>query len=434
MKVKQEIKYHLSVLGCQMNKSDAERIRSVLATMSFIETSDKKAANLLIYVACSVRQGAIDKIYSHSGQWSQRRKAGQVKTILTGCLTSFDKTEIAKRFDLILDISDLPNWPSKIDKLFDIKSSDLTHKSYLSIKPEYISDFAAFVPIMNGCNNFCSYCVVPYTRGREVSRPVEEVLCEVNALVKKGYKEITLVGQNVNSYDGGVGFPELLKMINAIDGDFWVRFVTSHPKDMSDELIDAICESEKVCEYFHMAVQSGDDDILQDMNRRYTAKHFEQLVTKIRTKIHSARKGVFKNAMISTDFIVGFPGESEEQFQNTVELMEKLKFDMAYISRYSTRPGTAAEKLTDDVSAEEKQKREHTLLDILRKTALENNRDYLDEEVMILVEGKKKDQYFGKTRTFKNVSFSTEKNLIGQFVKVKITKAGIWGLQGEVIE
>lgn len=443
MKAKQEIKYHLSVLGCQMNKSDGERIRSVLDELSFKETKSKDDADLLIYVACSVRQSAMDKIYGQSAQWGKLREQGKIKTILTGCLTSLDQEKIDDRFDLVLPISDLMNWPSKIIGLFETvektphkrDQSNPKTQNYLSLQSKHSSAFSAYVPIMTGCNNFCSYCVVPYTRGRELSRPAEEIISEIKGLIQKGYKEITLIGQNVNSYDGGVGFPKLLEMVNAIDGDFWIKFVSSHPKDASDNLIDTICKSEKACEYFHIAVQSGNDDILHKMNRKYTVESYKKLVSDIRSKIKKARKGVYKNAMISTDFIVGFPGETEDQFQDTAKLMKEIKFDMGYISRYSSRPGTVAEKLNDNVSPEEKQRREHILLDILRATALENNQVYLDKEIRILVEGKAKlkNEYVGKTRTFKNVSFVCDKNLIGQFVKIKITKAGIWGLNGKLI-
>ncbi|MFA7662926.1 MAG: tRNA (N6-isopentenyl adenosine(37)-C2)-methylthiotransferase MiaB [Patescibacteria group bacterium] len=435
MKVKSVIKYHLVILGCQMNKSDGERIRSVLDTLNFKEVEDKKKADLLIYVACSVRQSAINRVYGQSAQWGKLRKAKKLKTILTGCLTSFDQEKIAKRFDLILDIKDLANWPSKIGNLFEIEKSDLKCNSYLAVPAHYESEFSAYVPIMNGCNNFCSYCVVPYTRGREISRPVKEIITEIKKLVSEGYKEIILVGQNVNSYDGGVGFPKLLKMVNAIKGDFWIRFVTSHPKDMSAELIKTIGQSKKVCEYLHIAVQSGNNVILKKMNRKYTINHYKELIEKLRTEIKNTRHRILKQAMISTDIIVGFPSETKKQFDDTAKLMNEIKFDLAYIARYSPRPGTAAEKLKDNVSPLEKQRREYVLTQILKQTALENNQAYLDQIVEVLVEGKTKNnhKYLGKTRTFKNVSFASRKNLIGQFAKIKITQVGSWGISGDLI-
>lgn len=417
-----------------MNKSDSERINSLLDSLKYKKVDSKDEADLIIFVACSVRQSAIDRIYGQSSALQNRRKKNGLKTILTGCITGFDKQNIVDKFDAILDIKDLPSWPDKLSKLFKITDKNLACNSYLSISPKYSSKFSAYVPIMNGCNNFCSYCVVPYTRGHEVSRPVNEIVAEVKDLISKGYKEIILIGQNVNSYAGELDFPDLLKKINDLKGDFWLRFVTSHPKDMSDKLIQAFGKCEKLTEYFHIALQSGNDEILRQMNRRYTTKHYFNLIKKIRRVIRKTRQGILKHPMISTDIIVGFPGETTEQFRDTAKLMKKIKFDMAYIARYSTRPGTMAEKMDDNVSNAEKIRREKVLTSILKKTALKNNKRYKNKIVEILVEGKNKktSQYYGKTRTFKNIRFESDKNLIGQFVKIKITQVGTWGLEGKI--
>jgi len=326
---------------------------------------------------------------------------------------------------------------------------------------------------MTGCNNFCSYCAVPYTRGREISRPAKEILCEIKILIKKGYKEIWLLGQNVNSYqsigknssavasakaDKIIKFHDLLKMVNEITGNFWIRFTSSHPKpstraelgagpvphrnkvsgagDFSwDELIGTMANCKKVTEYLNLPVQSGDDKILKKMNRPYTIKKYKEIVRKIRNKI--------PRISLSTDIIVGFPGETKKQFQNTIKLFRKIKYDMAYIAKYSPRAGTIASKLKDSVSAKEKERRYKVLTEILKKTALEKNKEYIGKEVKVLVERQetsdKRQVYFGKTRTYKTVKIHNSQflihnsDLVGQFVKVKIIDALPWGLKGKLV-
>jgi tRNA-2-methylthio-N6-dimethylallyladenosine synthase len=323
----------------------------------------------------------------------------------------------------------------------------------LDIVPKYSSNISVYIPIGNGCDNFCAYCVVPYARGREVWRPAEEIMDEVRELVKRGYKEITLIAQNVNSYkynanprmyanaantnhankNEDINFCSLLKMVNDIPGDFWVRFATSHPKDMSDELIKTVAECEKVCEHIHLPAQAGDDEILQKMNRGYTAAQYKKLIKKIRKAM--------PDAAITTDVIVGFPGETEEQFNNTVRLFEEVKFDMAYIAQYSPRPGTAAAKMNDNVPREEKKRREQVLTDVLRRTALENNQKYAGMVVEVLVEGKnRRGECMGRTRTAKNVKIQSralgtnDKCEPGEFIKVKIFEAKDFGLAGEIVK
>ena len=320
------------------------------------------------------------------------------------------------------------------------KTQDNDINDYFSINPQYESKITAYVPIMTGCNNFCSYCVVPYTRGREKSRPVDEILDEITNLVKNGYKEIILLGQNVNSYkpDGNTDFPKLLRLINNVPGDFWIRFLTSHPKDISEELIKTVAQCKKCTEHIHLALQSGDDEILEKMNRKYSAKHFLALTKMIRKNI--------LNVSITTDIIIGFPGETEKQFQNTSKIMKEVKFDMVYINKYSPRTGTVSAKMNDDVSWKEKKRREDVLNTILEKTALENNQEYIGKTIDVLIEKKDKSYAYGKTRSFKNVkiSYSCYPDLVegiskrkktvkvGKFSKIKITQANAWGLEGKV--
>ncbi|OGF32069.1 hypothetical protein A3H09_03280 [Candidatus Falkowbacteria bacterium RIFCSPLOWO2_12_FULL_45_13] len=348
------------------------------------------------------------------------------------------------------------------------------------------------MPIGNGCDNFCSYCVVPYARGREVYRPAGEILDEVKDLVKQGYREIILIAQNVNSYkseepplnfplckgenvslltkEGRFNFADLLNMVNQIPGDFWIRFFTSHPKDMSDQLIKVLAKCEKVCHQIHLPAQVGDDGVLKRMNRGYTVSDYVKLIKKIKNilndqipmandqtnfKLQIPNSKQFSNfrlippeakstsllrqavwqlpVSITTDIIVGFPGETKKQFDRTAELMRRVKFDMAYIAKYSPRPGTSAFKLADNVSRKEKVKRAKQLDRILRQTALVNNKKYLGKTVEVLVESKTKaGEWFGKTATGKDIRFSADSEALkaGDFIKVKVTRAKEFCLSG----
>jgi len=349
--------YYIVTFGCQMNFSDSERIETILKSRGLVKCSSKYKADLVVIIACAVRQHAIDKIYGNIGEIV--KKNPNAKIIATGCLLDYDKIRLKKFKNLeVKSLVDLIN-----------ESSDI--KDFFAVFPSYQYKDRSFVPIMTGCNNFCSYCVVPYTRGREYSRPVEDILSEVTRLVKNGCKEITLLGQNVNSYDHNskfimqnsssnkITFPILLKLINDIPKKFTIKFMTSHPKDMSDALIDAIANLEKIDkEFLHLPVQSGNNEILKKMNRQYTVEHYRALIKKIRSKIPDIK--------ISTDVIVGFPEETEEQFNDTLKLFQEINFSNAYVSCYSKRPGTVAEKLDDNVLLKDKKKRARELLHALK--------------------------------------------------------------------
>jgi tRNA-2-methylthio-N6-dimethylallyladenosine synthase len=424
---KQDLKYYIITYGCQMNQGDSERLAAVLEDLGFVPVKHEKEADLIAVVACSVRQSATDRIY---GKFRKKNKGGKI-WILTGCILKEDKKKLEKVFDLVFDIKKISNLKSQILNKFKIcpeRSRRITNLKnfsidYFRIKPNYSTPFSAYVPIMTGCNNFCSYCVVPYTRGREVSRPIKEIIDEVRDLIKKGYKEIILLGQNVNSYANN--FVKLLGEINKIPGNFWIRFITSHPKDMSDGLIKAIGKFDKITKYVHLPVQSGDNEILRKMNRNYTVKHYLGLIGKIRKAV--------PEAAISTDIIVGFPGETREQFNNTAKLMREVGFDMAYIAEYSPRSGTVAAKLVDNVSRKEKQRRKVVLNKILDETALKNNKKLVGRAMEVLVDTIEGNKCYGKTSAFKTVKFLGDKSLLGNFVKVKINKAGAYGLEGRLI-
>ncbi|PKL72683.1 tRNA (N6-isopentenyl adenosine(37)-C2)-methylthiotransferase MiaB [Candidatus Kuenenbacteria bacterium HGW-Kuenenbacteria-1] len=382
--------YKIITFGCQMNISDSERITTVLEKMKYQPTLDENKANLILINCCSVKQKAIDRIFGQEKNFAKLKKKNPSLIIaLTGCILKKDKKKFKNKVDLIFDIRELSQLKS-ILLSFQTKSDSPSNKvkeslnpfgkinsaNYFHIKPSYSNKTIAYVPIMTGCNNFCSYCIVPYTRGREISRSSEEILKEIKNLIKKERKEIILLGQNVNSYKSNVkcqmsnvkttskkskfiNFPSLLKMINEISGDFKISFMTSHPKDMSNELINTMAKCEKIKKELHLPVQSGDNEILKKMNRKYTVKNYLNLVQKIRKKI--------PKIFISTDIIVGFPGETKKQFENTVKLCKKIKFNKAFISQYSPRAETVAFKLKNDVSKEEKKKRWKILNEIINK-------------------------------------------------------------------
>lgn len=429
--------YHLITIGCAMNKADSERIQAFLESNHYVNKEDYTSSDLIILTTCGIRQSAEDRVY---GLVNQIRKGNKEAVIvITGCLAK--RKDVMRRLigkvNLFMPINELPNLfellikaqPEKILSFDELRS--VSGEKYLAIIPKYESEFTACVPIGNGCNNFCSYCVVPYARGREVYRPAQELISEIKSLIKKGYKEIILIAQNVNSYKYGTyDFPSLLEKISLLPGNFWIRFSSSHPKDVSDELIEVMASSDKICFHLHLALQSGDDEILTAMNRKYTAAHFERIVKKIRV----AKPGI----AITTDVIVGFPGETKKQFNNSVKLFKSLKFDMAYCSKYSPRPGTVSWNLKDNVSAEEKKQRDEEIMAILAKTGLAANKKYLGKEVEVLVDGlSKKGKLCGKTSSYKEVYFTSDKfeakALIGHFVKVKIKSVRDLCLEGELV-
>ena len=431
-----------------MNESDSERITSVLEKVGYRAASKESEADLIVLNMCSVRQSAVDRIYGRIKNFAKLKvRNPELKTILTGCILKSDLKKFENHFDYILPIKTLPFWQNllKKEKFFyypDSRSPEFCQKfdsNYLKIKP-VCSNFSALIPISTGCNNFCSFCVVPYVRGPEICRPANEILDEVKNLIKRGFKEIWLLGQNVNSYkselmakEQNTDFVRLLKMINEIPGDFWIRFTSSHPKDFSDSLVETIAKCKKVTPYINLPVQSGDNIILKKMNRSYTAEKYKKLVKKTRDSFNKNREGLEKEVAISTDVIVGFPGETKKQFENTVKLFKEMKFDMAYIAEYSPRPQTTAFKLKDDVPKEEKERRKKILTEILKETALENNKKYVGKTVDVLTEENKNEFLFGKTRTYKTVKFKGPSALIGKFVKVKIINALPWGLKGKIL-
>ncbi|EKE10630.1 MAG: hypothetical protein ACD_15C00225G0014 [uncultured bacterium] len=426
--------YFIKTFGCQMNVSDSERIDGFLENNKYKPTSKIEEADLVVFNTCGVRQMAENRAY---GQIHNLRKNNpNIKIVLTGCLSN--RKDVRRRLQNKVDLfCEIKNFPSEITKLLQTYQLQTSFNNaldqYLKIKPNYTNHYSANIPIMTGCNNFCAYCVVPYARGRETSRSNKEIIAEIKSLIKDGYKSVTLLGQNVNSYnDGLIDFPKLLKKINAIPGKFWINFVSSHPKDMSSELIETIAQCKKVCELVHLPIQAGSDVVLEKMNRKYTAGHYLGLVKKIKSAFKKYKpESLFA---LTSDIIVGFPGETKRQFLESARLMEKVGYDMVYFGQFSPRPGTAAWNMKDNVSKIEKARREKYLNAILERTTLANNKKYLRKTLEVLIEKEKDGFYFGKTRTLKNVKFpAVKKNLVGKIIKAKIIQANIWNIEGEIL-
>jgi len=427
------MRYHIITFGCQMNKSDSERVATILEKIGYKKASKIDGADLIVVNMCSVRQSAVDRVFGLIPKFQKLKKKNQnLKTILTGCILKEDRKKFKNKFDFILNIKALPNWP-KLLKEKTIVTTLPWHNyydkgDYLKIRPKYQSKFSALVPISNGCNNFCSYCVIPYVRGPLVCRPHEEILEEIKNVAQKGFKEIWLLGQNVNDYHSptnpSIDFPQLLKMVDQIEGNFWLRFTSPHPKNFSDALIEVMAKSKKFTPYVNIPLQSGDDEILKKMNRNYSIKEYKNLIQKIKKAI--------PNISLSTDIIVGFPRETKKQFENTVKAFQEIKFDMAYIAEYSPRPETSAFKLKDNVSKKEKERRRKVLTKILKETALYHNKKYVGKIVEVLPSESENGFLIGKSKNYKTVKFKGPKNLIGAFVKVKIVDASPWGLKGKI--
>lgn len=376
-----------------MNKSDSERIAAVLENFGYKSTQEINEADLIVVNMCSVRQSAVDRVYGRAKEFSKlKTKNKKLKTVLTGCITKKDFEKFKNFFDFILPINTLEKWLEIISKenAFFLPAIE-RNGNYLKISPKRKNKKIAYVPISTGCNNFCTYCVVPFTRGCLVCRDAKEILKEVKMAVKNGAnpvrkssvsngaKEIWLLGQNVNDYASrintnnsriftnkisannsqAINFAKLVKMVNDIPENFKFFFISPHPKNFSDELIETLANCEKFGKILNLPVQSGDNEILKKMNRNYTVEEYKNLVKKIREKIPDIK--------LSTDVIVGFPGETKKQFQNTVKLFKEIKFNWAYIAKYSPRPGTAASLMKDNVSLEEKKKREKILRELIAK-------------------------------------------------------------------
>ncbi|MEA1939559.1 MAG: tRNA (N6-isopentenyl adenosine(37)-C2)-methylthiotransferase MiaB [Candidatus Caldatribacteriota bacterium] len=435
-------KAYIRTYGCQMNVNDSEYLIGQLKHLNYTITDDMLRANLIILNSCCVRKNVEQKIYSLIGRIKKIKIVKKDLLLgLCGCLAQKEKEDIFKRFpcvDFILGTSQISNLESTINMLKKSKKKiiDCENKLKFNLKNTPIkrnNNISALVQIMRGCNNYCSYCIVPYTRGPEQSRGVSEILNEANNLVQNGYKEIFLLGQNVNSYGQdltkSVRFSELLKLLNDINDIVRIRFITSHPKDLSFDLIKTIKNSDKICNHIHLPIQSGSDKILKLMNRKYDTNHYKNIVNEIRDKVD--------NVSITTDVMVGFPGETDKDFSNTLNLFEEIKFDGMYSFIYSNRETTVSSLMPNQIPLQTKKERLWKLSNLQKVISNKINEKLKGKVVNVLVKGYSQkniiNQLSGKTDTNKSVIFNGEKGLIGKIVKVRVIESDAWTLFGELV-
>ena len=439
--------YHIITLGCQMNLSDSEKVITVLNDMGLSRTDNEDEASILGIVACSVRQGAINKVYSRIHKWNKMKARKPVLTFVSGCILPSDKEKFLKLFDMVFPMSELAQLPELISQNGIVTPMGLRNQQYSlntengirqvwNVQPQYSSTFEAFVPIQNGCDKFCTFCAVPYTRGREVSRDSNEIIAEVRTLVECGYKSITLLGQNVNSYGldkkgSEISFPQLLREIGELGRshgtEFLTYFTSPHPRDMTMEVIDMVAKYPVLAKQIHLPLQSGDDKVLIHMNRNHKVAEYRNIVKYIRAKLPSAT--------IFTDIIVGFTGETDEQFQHTVEAFEEFQFNMAYIAQYSPRPGAVSSRWIDNISHDIKKQRFHSLTIELEKHTLAYNKQQVGKTMRVLVTGfDRKGVYLsGLTEGKINVRIASGNNeLIGTFVDVQMDASTEFSLAGVI--
>ena len=429
-------KLFIDTLGCQMNKSDTERIIGMLSHFDYSVTDDEKDADLYIVNTCAIRQLSADKAYSRLGAWGkikaeQKKRGRDVKIAIAGCVAQLEKESLLKKFpylDLVFGsqyLYELPNLLKEIEEK-RVCATDNFSPAEKEYNISRVKSVNAWLPVMEGCNNFCSYCVVPYTRGRERSRSVEAIISEAKKVIKEGFKEITLLGQNVDSYgktlENKPTFAYLLQELDKLEGNFRIRFTTSYPTDITDEVIETVKNSSKICECFHIPMQSGNDRVLHEMNRRYNVEEYSSIVKKIRENI--------KDVTITSDFIAGFPSETEEEFYDTIRAIDKLELDYSNTAAYSPRPNTKAGKMTDKFIPEDvKKQRLQILNDKVKEMSLKSNQKYVGRTMEVLIDDAKEGIYQGRTRNNKVVHVKGEFK-IGDFVEVEITKASTWCLFG----
>ncbi len=436
------LKYSILTMGCQLNENDSEKIAGMLDEMGYIEIDNYKEADLVIFNTCCVRENAEERLFGKIGEIKKIKESKNVILAIGGCMMQEKNmvNKIKKSYpfvNLIFGTHTMQNLPENIykaiikqEKVRDILDIDGEIFEGLPIKRN--NEYKASVTIMYGCNNFCTYCIVPYVRGRERSREPEKILEEIKGLAKEGYKEITLLGQNVNSYKGNEkikNFADLLNEVCKIDGIERVNFISPHPKDFTDDVIEAIANNEKISRIIHLPLQSGNTKVLKEMNRKYTKEQYLSLVDKMKERI--------PNLVLSTDIIVGFPGETEEEFEDTLDVVKKVNFEQVFMFIYSIREGTVAAEREDQIPEEIKHKRFDKLKELYESRVDENNEKYLNTVQKLLIEGKSKNNenmLEGRTTTNKVVIFnSNEKNKIGDIVSVKITEAHRWYLKGEIV-
>ncbi|MFA6075203.1 MAG: tRNA (N6-isopentenyl adenosine(37)-C2)-methylthiotransferase MiaB [Negativicutes bacterium] len=433
--------YHIQTHGCQMNENDSENLAGQLHELGYQNTTDIETADCIVINTCCIRESAEKKIHGKIGELKRLKKERpSLINIITGCMAQKNADNLLKKYAHIDIVLGPQNIEYLSDALVAAQNGERINHTSTEIRrftqnhePARFDKTAAYVPIMHGCNNFCSYCIVPYVRGREISRSSSEILDEIRSIITNGYKEIVLLGQNVNSYGkesvNEMSFAQLLAAIDNIPGIDRLRYMTSHPRDMSGEVIDVIANSHSITKHFHLPAQAGNDEILRLMNRGYTAAEYLNLIKKIRD--------VVPDATITTDIIVGFPGETEEMFNDTLKLMRAAEFDLAYTFIYSQRSGTPAASMPNQIALPEKKRRLQQLMAVQNEISLKKNRDCVGNNELVSVEGpSKKDAsvWTGRTSGNKIVHWTYQgTEQVGSTINVKITAAQTWLLRGELI-
>ena len=446
----QNLKYNILTMGCQLNENDSEKLSGMLTKMGFEEIDNFENANMIIFNTCCVRENAEERLFGKVGEIKKLKEKKEVILAIGGCMMQekemVDKIKKSYPFvDIIFGTHTLQNLPENVYKVLENRKKvkdviNIDGEIYEGLPIKRNDNFRASVTIMYGCNNFCSYCIVPYVRGRERSRNPQKILEEVRELAKDGYKEITLLGQNVNSYMNHPGadlegageinsFAKLLDEVCKVEGIERIRFISPHPKDFTDDVIDAIARNEKICKIIHLPLQSGNTKVLKEMNRKYTKEQYLDLAQKMKERI--------PNVVFSTDIIVGFPGETDEEFEDTLDVVRKVNFEQAFMFIYSPREGTIAAARPDQIPEEVKHKRFDKLKELYESRVDENNEKYVNTMQRILIEGYSKNNdkmLTGRTDTNKVVIFEpTDKEDIGDIVTVRITKAHKWYLKAEIV-
>lgn len=433
------MKYYITTMGCQLNENDSEKLAGIVEGMGFEKTEKLEEADLVIYNTCCVRENAEERLFGKLGELKKQKEEKGTIIAIGGCMMQepamLEKIKKSYNYtDIVFGTHTLHKFEEDLKKVLE---NGKKVRDVIDIDGEVIEDlpikrndnFKASVTIMYGCNNFCSYCIVPYVRGRERSREPEKILEEVEMLAKEGYKEITLLGQNVNSYNGreNYKFANLLNDVCKIDGIERVRFISPHPKDFTDDVIEAIANNSKIARVLHLPLQSGSSAVLKKMNRKYTKEQYLELVDKIKTRI--------PDVVLSTDIIVGFPGETEEDFEDTLDVVRKVNYEQVFMFIYSRREGTVADKMENQIPEEIKHKRFDRLKELFDSRVSENNQKYIGTTQKILVDGyskNDKETLTGRTDTNKVVNFKGNEELIGKMINIKITEEHKWYLSGKI--
>ena len=433
------MKYYITTMGCQLNENDSEKLAGIVENMGFEKTEKLEEADLVIYNTCCVRENAEERLFGKLGELKKQKEEKGTIIAIGGCMMQepamLEKIKKSYNYtDIVFGTHKLHKFEEDLKKVLE---NGKKVRDVIDIDGEVIEDlpikrndnFKASVTIMYGCNNFCSYCIVPYVRGRERSREPEKILEEVEMLAKEGYKEITLLGQNVNSYKGkeNYKFANLLNDVCKIDGIERIRFISPHPKDFTDDVIEAIANNPKIARIIHLPLQSGSTAVLKKMNRKYTKEQYLELVEKIKLRI--------PDVVLSTDIIVGFPEETEKDFEDTLDVVRKVNYEQVYMFIYSRRKGTIADKMEKQIPEEIKHKRFDKLKELFDSRVSENNQKYIGTTQKILVDGyskNDKETLTGRTDTNKVVNFKGNENLIGKMIDIKITEEHKWYLTGKL--